>query len=222
MLRSDLCDYSDAYFVVKWKISVTGTKNSNRINKKLVFKNNAWFRACITKINNTFTDNAEVVVPLKCLSYFWRSLDLLLINYEIELDLIWERNSIIKDVLRTFRAVDPKADPLMYELTSQTITGGAFQISNANHCTPVVTLSINDNIKLLEIIKQKFKRTNSWNKFRSETRPQAKNNNLDYLIDPSFWKIRRLFVLSFKKGNDDPTINSFDRYYKPLVEIKGF
>ena len=57
MLRSDLCDYSDAYIVVKRRISVTGTKNANR--KKLTFKNNGPFRSCISKINNTLTDNAE-------------------------------------------------------------------------------------------------------------------------------------------------------------------
>ena len=43
MLRSDLCDYSDAYIVVKGRISVTGTNNANRRNKKLTFKNNAPF-----------------------------------------------------------------------------------------------------------------------------------------------------------------------------------
>ena len=59
MLRSGLCDHSDAYIVVKWRISVAGTNNANRINKKIVFKNNAPFRSCITKINNTFTDSAE-------------------------------------------------------------------------------------------------------------------------------------------------------------------
>ena len=59
MLRSDLCDYSDAYIVVKGKISVTGTENTNRRNKKLTFKNNAPFTSCISKVNNTLTDNAE-------------------------------------------------------------------------------------------------------------------------------------------------------------------
>ena len=84
------------------------------------------------------------------MSYFCRSLDLSLINCEIELELRW--NSIITDVSRTFRTVDPNADSVVYELTSQTITGPIFQINNANHCTPVVTLSINDNIKFLENI----------------------------------------------------------------------
>ena len=67
MLRSDLCDYSDAYIVVKGIISVTGTNGANIRNKKVIFKNNASFRSCITKLNNTFVDNAEdldIVMPM--------------------------------------------------------------------------------------------------------------------------------------------------------------
>ena len=82
-------------------------------------------------------------------------------------------------------------------------------------------MSINDNIKFLENVKQGFKRTISWNKCRSEI-TQTKNNYLDYLIDPEFRNINRLFVLSFKNGNDDPTRDSFNKYYMPLVEIKDF
>ena len=86
----------------------------------------------------------------------------------------------------------------------------------------VVTLSINDNIKFLENIMQAFKRTISWNKYRSKIKTQPKTNNLDRLIDPTFININRLFVLLFKNGNDDPTRNSFDRYDVPFVEIKDF
>ena len=56
-LRLDLCDYSDVYIVVKRSVTVGGTTNANTINKKLTFKNNAPFRSCISKINNTFIDN---------------------------------------------------------------------------------------------------------------------------------------------------------------------
>ena len=59
MLRPDLCDYSDTYIVVKRRISITGADNVNRRNKKLTFTSNAPFRSCISKINNTFIDNAE-------------------------------------------------------------------------------------------------------------------------------------------------------------------
>ena len=67
MLRSDLCEYSDAYIVVKGIISATGTNANNRRNKRLTFKNNVSFRSCILKINNTFTDNSEdldIVMPM--------------------------------------------------------------------------------------------------------------------------------------------------------------
>ena len=59
ILRSDLCDYSDAYIVVKGRISVTGNNNANKRNKKLNFKNNALFTKKKKKIDNTFVDNAE-------------------------------------------------------------------------------------------------------------------------------------------------------------------
>ena len=59
MLRSYLCDYNDAYIVVKRRISVTGTDNANRRNKKLTVNNNASFRPCILKISNAFIDNVE-------------------------------------------------------------------------------------------------------------------------------------------------------------------
>ena len=65
-LRSDLCDFSDAYIVVKGDITVTNPNNVKR-NRAVAFKNNAPFTNCITKINGVKIDNAEdfdVVVPM--------------------------------------------------------------------------------------------------------------------------------------------------------------
>ena len=59
LLWSDLCDYSDVYIVGKVRISVRGTNDANKRNKKLTFKNNAPFRSCMSKINSTFTDNVK-------------------------------------------------------------------------------------------------------------------------------------------------------------------
>ena len=59
MLRSDLCDFSDAYIVVKGRIAVTGTSNKSRKNTPLAFKNNKPFISCISKINNTLIDDTE-------------------------------------------------------------------------------------------------------------------------------------------------------------------
>ena len=61
MLRSELCDYNDAYIVVKGKISVTNP-NNDACDKKLAFKNNAPFISCISKINNTLIDNVHAYV----------------------------------------------------------------------------------------------------------------------------------------------------------------
>ena len=73
---------------------------------------------------------------------------------------------------------------------------------------------------MLQLLLCLFKRTIFWNKYRYEITTQTKNNNLDYLIDPTFNSINRLFVLSFKNANDDPTRDSFYKSYMPLVEIK--
>ena len=59
-------------------------------------------------------------------------------------------------------------------------------MNNTELYVPVATPSINDNIKFLENIKQGFKRTISLNKSKSEITIQPKNNNFDYLIDPTF------------------------------------
>ena len=72
-------------------------------------------------------------------------------------------------------------------------TEATYQINNAKLYVLVVTLSINDNIEFLEI-KQGFKRTISWNKYRSELITQPENNNLAYLIDPTFRNVNRLNI----------------------------
>ena len=67
MLRSDLCHFSDAYIVVKGDITLEGDNDANKRNKNLVFKNNALFISCISKINGIKIDNAEgldVAMPM--------------------------------------------------------------------------------------------------------------------------------------------------------------
>ena len=83
----------------------------------------------------------------------------------------------------------------------------------------VVTLSTENDNKLLGRLKTRFKRTIKWDKYRSEMFNKTKNNNLNYLIDPTFTKVNRLFVLSFE-NEDDRT--SFSKYFTASVEIKDF
>ena len=115
-----------------------------------------------------------------------------LINCEIEIDLTGSKYCVASQVSRTFRAVDPNADPVEHEAVAAT-TGATFQMNNAKVYVPIVTLSINDNIKFLENIRQGFKRTFSWNKYRSEITTQPKSNNLDCLINPTFQNTIRLY-----------------------------
>ena len=87
---------------------------------------------------------------------------------------------------------------------------------------PVVTLSKENDIKLLEQLKSGFKRTIKWNKYRSQMTIQPQNNNLNYLIDPTFTNVNRLFVLSFPRNNNTDSRYSFSNYYVPKVEINNF
>ena len=87
MFRSDLCDYSDAFIVVKGRINVRATANTDIDQKDVAFKNNAPFRSCITKINSTLIDNAEdldIVMPMYNLLELLE-LELLALNFMFQL-----------------------------------------------------------------------------------------------------------------------------------------
>ena len=84
---------------------------------------------------------------------------------------------------------------------------------------PVVTLSAENDSKLLEQLESGFRRSIKWNKYMSQMSNQNKNNNLNYLIDTTFSNVNRLFVLSFE-NKDDRT--SYYKYYMPSVEIKDY
>ena len=256
MLRSDLCNYSDAYIVVKGNTIVdkeaftaddfgapnhtaananaTNTANDNAFGeKKLIFKNNAPFINCISKINGVKIDNAEdldvvmsmynlleysknyrkttgslwnyyrdepnsstdnnnithsilnsesfdykanfmengvthnnltkndvkIVVPLKYLSNFWRSLYMPLINCEIELILIWFKKCVLRS--KSTRDADYNA-PIDRKIDVP--ENAIFQITDTKLYVPVVTLSKENDIKLLEQLKSGFKRTMKRNK----------------------------------------------------------
>ena len=285
MLRSDLCDYSDAYVWVKGKITVTNPNDNASFNKELTLTNNAPFISCISKINGELVENAEdlnivmpmynlleysknyektsgslfnyyrdepkehatgagnnainisirnsksfdykteiigslnagedekedvkIVIPLKYLGNFWRRLDIPLINCEITLILSWYKKCVL--VGRAFRG--PPAAAI------NSPTDAKFEITDCKLYVPVVTLSAENDNKLLEQLKSGFRRSVKWNKYMSQMSNQNKNNNLNYLNDTIFSNINRLFVLSFENENDR---TSYYKYYLPNVEIKDY
>ena len=74
-----------------------------------------------------------------------------------------------------------------------------FAITETKPYVPVVTLSAQDNLKLLQQLKTGFKRTINWNKYKSEPKIQAWNRYLNSLIDPSFQEVNWLLVLCTSK-----------------------
>ena len=95
-------------------------------------------------------------------------------------------------------------------------TNAVFKITDCKLYASVVTLSAENDNKLLEQLKTGFKRTIKWNKYRSEMSNNAKNNTLIYLIDPTFTIVNRLFALFFENEEDRV---SFSKYYLPMFYL---
>ena len=91
-----------------------------------------------------------------------------------------------------------------------------FTITDTNLYVPIITLSIQDNAKLLQQLKSGFKRTINWNKYELKLTVQAQNQYLDSVINPSFQGVNRLFVLSFQNNGSR---TSYTIYNLPLVEV---
>ena len=141
--------------------------------------------------------DVEIIVPLKFLSNFWRTLEMRLINCEVNLIFTWLPTCVISSA------------------TEET----KFKITETKLYVPVVTLSTQDNAKLLQQLKSGFKRTINWNKHESNIKTFTQNRYLNHLINPNFQGVNRLFVLSFENENDR---TSHSTYYLPKIEIKDY
>ena len=266
MLKSSLCDYSDAYILVKGTITIAragvdaAARQTDERDKGVAFENCAPFTNCISEINNTQIDNAknidivmpmynlieysdnyaktsgslwqyfrdepndnlansesfrskikitgknpvnnnekdvEIMVPLKYLSNFGRTLEMPLIKCEVNLILTWSSTCVINN----------------------SNGAGTFAITNTKLYVHVVTLSTQENAKLLQQLKSGFKRTINWNKYLSKPELLAQNPNLNHLVEPSFQGINRFFVLAFE-GVAQRIVHT--GYYLPNVEIKYY
>ena len=116
--------------------------------------------------NKIGENETEVAIPLKHLSNFWRSLNIPLINCEVELILTWSKNCVLAD-MTTRNAQDD--NPAIVAPS-----GAKFKITDTKLYVPVVILSKENDIKLLEQLKLGFKRTIKWNKYRSQMTIQPK------------------------------------------------
>ena len=123
-------------------------------------------------------------------------------------------------ISKATKKADYGANPVIYEIDNP--ENAIFEITDTKLYVPVVTLSKENDIKLLEQLKSGFKRTIKWNKYRSQMTIQPQNNNLNYLIDPIFTNVNRLFVLSFPRNNNTDSRYSFSNYYVPKVKVNDF
>ena len=136
-----------------------------------------------------------------------------LISYEVSLELKWNKNCVITSLKE--KQVD--AGPPVVRNSAP--TGATLAINDCKLYIPIVTLSKDDEIKLLTNLKSGFTREIECNKYRSQMTTEAINDNLNILIDPTFTNVNRLFVLAYQTADDR---QSFAQFYLPKVVVKGF
>ena len=159
------------------------------------------FKAKITsQTEDDGTKDVEIIVPLKYLSNFWRTLEVPSINCEVNLILTWSSACVL----------------ISTNIPNQ---AAIFEITDTKLFVPVVTLSTQENTKFLQQLKSGFKRVINWNKYLSKPELLAQSPNLNHLVEPSFHGINRLFVLAFENDNDR---TSDEKYYLQTVEIKDY
>ena len=178
-------------------------RNANNNNIVIFAEDNTTdsfkFKAKITgQTGNDGTKDVEIMVPLKYLSNFWRTLEMRLINYEVNLILTWSSRCVL----------------IATAVQNQAAT---FEITDTTLYVPVVTLSTQENTKFLQQLKSGFKRVINWNKYLSKPELLAQNPNFNHLVEPSFQGINRLFVLAFENDDDRTSDNEC---YLSTVEIK--
>ena len=161
-------------------------------------------------INKNGTQEVELAIPLKYLDNIWRALNIPLINCEVSLELKWDKNCVITSLeQRDIGGGNRDNAP----------TGATLAINDSKLYVPTVTLSKDDDIKLLTNLKSGFKREIIWNKYRSQMTAEAINNNLNILIDPTFTNVNKLFVLAYQTADDR---QSFSQFYLPNVMVKDY
>ena len=121
-------------------------------------------------VNKHGTQEVELAIPLKYLGNFWRALNIPLISCEVSLKLKWNKNYIITS-LEQMDIGGGNRD--------NAPTGATLAINDCKLYVPAVTLSKDDEIKLLTNLKSGFKRQIIWNKYRSQMTTEAINNNLN-------------------------------------------
>ena len=165
--------------------------------------------------NDRSLKNTKIVLPLKYLSNFFRSLEMPLINCKIHLELNWNDDCVM--------------------FSTDTYAGGdnandretKFLITSTKLYVPVVTLSTKDNENLTKQLDEGFKRSVYWNEYKSkiETKNLDANNVTRFPLDASFQGVNRLLVPAFgntENGDKKVERDSHRKYFLPRVDITNY
>ena len=151
---------------------------------------------------NITKTRVKVVIPLKYLSNFFRSLEMPLINCKIKLNLTWKKECVL----------------------SNQNGAAVFIINDTKMYVPVVTLSKEDNKDFNEQQNKGFQISIYWNEYKTkETNENADANVFKYInLDSSFQGVNRLFVVAYNRANHQPTTNGQQKYYLPRIDLKKY
>ena len=147
--------------------------------------------------------NVKVVVPLKYLSSFFRSLEMPLINCKIELNVAWKKECVL----------------------STAADEAVFIINDTRLYIPVVTLSKEGNKDFIEQQNKGFQRSIYWNEYKTKEQTEDGNaNSVKYInLDPSFQGVNRLFVMAYDRADASrATRNGQRKYYLPGIDLNKY
>ena len=169
--------------------------NSSSFKYKVSLLGNPVFDRNITK------RSVKVVVPLKYLSNFFRSLEMPLINCKIKLNLSWKKECVL----------------------SNQDGAAVFIINDTKMYVPVVTLSKEDNKDFIEQQNEGVQRSIYWNEYKTkEINENADANVFKHInLDPSFQGVNRLFVMAYNRENGQPTSNGQQKYL-PRIDLEKY
>ena len=206
----NLIEYSDNYqdsSVTLYQYKRDEPPEANAIDDLMVDNSNS-FKYKVSLLGNpVVADNiakrsVKVVVPLKYLSNFFRSLEMPLINCKIKLNLTWKKECVLS-----------------------TDAGNAvFIINDTKMYVPVVTLSKEDNKDFIEQQNKGFQRSIYWNEYKTkEINENADANVFKYInLDPSFQGVNRLFVTAYNRVDGQPNRDDQRKYYLSRIDLNKY
>ena len=206
----NLTEYSDNYqdsSATLYQYKRDEPPEANAIDN-LTVDNSNFFKYKVSLLGNpVVADNiakrsVKVVVPLKYLSNFFRSLEMPLINCKIKLNLTWKKECVLS-----------------------TDAGNAvFIINDTKVYVPVVTLSKEDNKDFIEQQNKGFQRSIYWNEYKTkEIIENADANVFKYInLDPSFQGVNRLFVTAYNRVDGQPNRDDQRKYYLPRIDLNKY